>query len=328
MFYLGIDGGGTKTDYEIIDDKGNILSNFSTQTCNYIQIGFENYGKTIMEGATRVCNKAGIGISDLNFTFVGIPSLGESIEDSTELVKVTGEVLGSRNFKCGNDVEVAWAGALACEPGINIVAGTGSIGFGRDQGGNSARAGGWGYFCGDEGSAYWLGRKLIGLFARESDGRMEKSRLYEIVRDKFGLKRDMDFISVIYDDFKLKRDEVSKLQLLLCDAAEQGDTNAIEAYREAAYELSLLVGAIIDKLNFNSNAETAVSYSGGVFKAGGPILTPFEKYITKNNAKLKKPQLKPVTGAALYSLKSSGRVSDSGIIDNLRRQENSAPGGK
>ena len=76
----------------------------------------------------------------------------------------------------------AGGGSLACRAGINLVAGTGAIGFGKDSFGKTARSAGWGYFCGDEGSAYWLGKQLISIFGKEADGRKAKTPLYDIVR--------------------------------------------------------------------------------------------------------------------------------------------------
>ena len=142
MYYLGIDGGGTKTDFEVIDGGGRILSAVKTSTCNYIQIGKENYGKVVREGAEAACRQAGIRISDIAFSCIGIPSFGEIAGDSPDLLRLTKAALGG-SVKCVNDVEVAWAGSLACEPGINLLAGTGSMWYGVDRMGHSARSGGW-----------------------------------------------------------------------------------------------------------------------------------------------------------------------------------------
>ena len=73
-------------------------------------------------------------------------------------------------YRCGNDAVCGWAGALAGEDGINIVAGTGSIGYGEFEG-RAARAGGWGELFSDEGSAHWIAREALSLFSRMSDGR-------------------------------------------------------------------------------------------------------------------------------------------------------------
>jgi len=321
MYYLGIDGGGTKTAFEIIDENGNILSSFKTETCNYIQIGKENFGRVIKEGAIGVCSKANISISDVCFSCIGIPSFDEIASDTSELKNIAMTALQSSNVKCVNDVEVAWSGSLACEPGINLLAGTGSMGYGVDQKNNAVRVGGWGYFCGDEGSAYWLGKKLIELFSKQADGRIEKDKTYDIVREEFDITSDFDFISVIYNKLKFKRDEIAKLQLLLNKAAEQGDRYAVDLYRQAAYELSLIVSAIIDKLNFDVDKSVIVSYSGGIFKAGDIIMAPLKDYVAKYNVTLKEPLLSPVTGAALNALVTCNYHKDKRIVDKLCQQE-------
>ena len=321
MYYLGIDGGGTKTAFEIIDENGNILSSFKTETCNYIQIGKENFGRVIKEGAIGVCSKANISISDVYFSCIGIPSFDEIASDTSELKNIAMTALQSSNVKCVNDVEVAWSGSLACEPGINLLAGTGSMGYGVDQKNNAVRTGGWGYFCGDEGSAYWLGKKLIELFTKQADGRLKKDKIYDIVRKEFDITADFDFISVIYDKLKFKRDEIAKLQLLLNKAAEQGDRYAVDLYRQAAYELSLIVSAIIDKLDFDVDKSVIVSYSGGIFKAGDIIMAPLKDYVAKYNVTLKEPLLSPVTGAALNALVTCNYHKDKRIVDKLCQQE-------
>lgn len=321
MYYLGIDGGGTKTAFEIIDEKGNILSTLTTPTCNYIQIGKENFGKVISDGSAAVCAKANIGLEDIDYTCIGIPSFGEIESDTQKLIEITQNALKSKNVKCVNDVVIAWAGSLGCEPGINLLAGTGSMGYGVDQKNNAMRTGGWGYFCGDEGSAYWLGKKLIELFTKQADGRMEKSRTYDIVCKEFGLTSDFSFIDVVYYKLKFKRDEIARLQLLLNKAADEGDRYAVECYKQAAYELSQIVSAIIKHLDFDKDKNIPVSYSGGVFKVGDLIFDPLKDYLRDFNIVLRKPLLSPVSGAALYALVNGGGSKDNRVVDNLGRQE-------
>jgi len=274
MVYLGLDGGGTKTAIVLINEAGNILSYIVKPSCHYIQIGLDGFHEILADGVKEVCKKTGKNISEIDYSFLGLPAYGENKDDVPKLEAIVRDVLQSDCFKCGNDVEAGWAGSLACQPGINLVGGTGAIGFGRDSQGNSARASGWGYFCGDEGSAYWLGKQLISLFGKEADGREKKTPLYDIVRSNFNLKRDLDFISVVYDKLERKRDKIATLALLLYQAAEEGDERAIDLYRKAAYEHSLTVKALINKLDFSNEEEILVSYSGGVFKAGSYILKP------------------------------------------------------
>src|SRR6056297_3515861 len=302
MYYLGVDGGGTKTAFVLIDKSGNVCSYTKMKSCHYIQVGFEKFKEIIKNGIKKVCELNDCRIDEISYSFLGLPGFGENKEDEAKLVKIVEDILNSKNFQCGNDVEAGWAGSLACEPGINIVGGTGAIGFGKDHTGNSARASGWGYYCGDEGSAYWLGKKLISYFSKEADGRLTKTPLYNIVKDEFDLKRDFDLITVVYEELEMKRDKVASIATLLYKAAQLNDKHAINLYKRAGYEHSLTVKAIINKLSFNESNKILVSYSGGVFKAGKYVLEPFKKHLSNLNMKLIRPRLLPVTGAALYAM--------------------------
>jgi N-acetylglucosamine kinase-like BadF-type ATPase len=326
MYYLGVDGGGTKTAFVLIDEEGKLCSYTKMKSCHYIQVGFKKFEEIIKNGIKKVCDLNGCKIDDISYSFLGLPGFGESKEDEIKLVRIVEKILNSKNFRCGNDVEAGWAGSLACEPGINIVGGTGAIGFGKDHTGNSARASGWGYYCGDEGSAYWLGKKLISYYTKQADGRLTKTPLYNIVKGEFNLKRDFDLITVVYEDLEMKRDKVASIAPLLYKAAQQNDKHAINLYKEAGYEHSLTVKAIIDKLNFNKSNKILVSYSGGVFKAGKYILDPFKEYLSDENIKLIKPKLLPVTGAALYAMKiddenNSNKRDYNIIIDKIQNEE-------
>lgn len=326
MYYLGVDGGGTKTAFVLIDKDGKICSYTKMKSCHYLQVGLEKFEEIIKKGINKLCKLSNCNIEDISYSFFGLPGFGENKEDEIKLIKIVENILDSKKFQCGNDVEAGWAGSLACEPGINIVGGTGAIGFGRDHSGNSARASGWGYYCGDEGSAYWLGKKLISYFSKEADGRLTKTPLYKIVKDKFDLKRDFDLITVVYEELEMKRNKVASIAPLLYKAAQQNDKHAINLYKKAGYEHSLTVKAIINKLNFNIRKKILVSYSGGVFKAGKYILDPFKEYLSDVNVKLIKPRLLPVTGAALYAMKIDDEKNNSKsdynkIIEKIQIEE-------
>jgi N-acetylglucosamine kinase-like BadF-type ATPase len=326
MYYLGVDGGGTKTAFVLIDKDGKICSYTKMKSCHYLQVGLKTFEEIIKKGIKKACNLSKCNIDDISYSFFGLPGFGENKEDEIKLIKIVEKILDSKKFQCGNDVEAGWAGSLACEPGINIVGGTGAIGFGKDHSGNSARASGWGYYCGDEGSAYWLGKKLISYFTKEADGRLTKTPLYKVVKDEFDLKRDFDLITVVYEELEMKRDKVASIAPLLYKAALQDDKHAINLYKKTGYEHSLTVKAIINKLNFNERNKILVSYSGGVFKAGEYVLKPFKEYLNEENVNLIKPILLPVTGAALYAMKIDDekniKVRDyDKIIDKIQNEE-------
>lgn len=323
MMFLGVDGGGTKTEFIIINDEGHIVAHTIQESCHYKQTSFENYEKIIKRGIEEVLNQINLPISEINFAVFGIPGYGEIIEDIDFLEKPIYKLFPNGNFKCVNDSVVAWAGSLACQPGINIVAGTGAIGFGMDINGQVERTSGWGHFCGDEGSAYWLGKKLIEVFTKEADGRMAKTPLYEIVRDELGLKDDFELLDLVLNKYKMDRGKVAQLSKILYTATIVKDEIAISIFRDAAFEHYLMVKSLLEKLDFTSVGEILISYSGGVFNSGNLVLIPLREFLDglNKNIKLINPILRPVTGASLYAYNLCvGDVHDN-VIDRLKAEE-------
>ncbi len=233
---------------------------------------------------------------------MGLPCYGESDEGDCILHKQMVQAFDGIPLYLTNDVEVGWAGSLMLQPGINQVAGTGSICYGRDPSGNTARSGGWDDFYSDEGSGYWLGRRTMEVFTKQSDGRVPRGPLYSIMKEACGIgENDFEFIDYMREHYQVSRDKVATLQLFAEKAALQGDTCAIELYREAAAELALMVAAVKEKLNFPDTG-FPVSCSGGVFKAGPLILPAFQAAVEKLGGTLTTPLLEPVEGAVLLAV--------------------------
>ena len=301
LFFLGVDGGGTKTEFMIMDSQGKVLGFSRKDTCHYKQTSLENFEKIFKNGIEDLCKEAGINVFDIRYSVLGIPGYGEIEEDILGIQLIIKDILKTDRFQCVNDSLVGWAGSLGCKPGINIVAGTGTIGFGMNSIGRSARSGGWGHNCGDEGSAYWIGKRLIKLFTKQSDGRMEKTPLYNIVRENLNIKKDFDLISILLDDYKMERNKIARLSLLVYEAAEEGDLLAKEIFSQAAYEHFLMIKSLVKKLEFVED-KILVSYSGGVFKSGSYILSPLKGYLEEFDLgiQLVEPLLEPISGAVLY----------------------------
>lgn len=320
MYFLGIDGGGSSTEFILINEKGEILLQMTKETCHYKNTSFKKFEEIISKGILEVCEHANIQITDINYSYLGIPGYGEVSDDMPILEKIIEEIFQGAKFKIGNDAEVGWAGSLAAEPGINIVAGTGAIGFGVDPYNKTARASGWDYFIGDEGSAYWLGKKLLELFSKESDGRLKITPLYKIVREYYSLQEDFDLIDIMTIEKYTKRDELAKLSKLVMLAAEQNDQHALDLFSEAAYEHVLSISSIIDQLDFNSIDTIKISYSGGVFKSGEYMLNPLQEKlkVKYDNIELITPILSPIKGSALFASKLYfGNVKEE-ILDQLK----------
>ncbi|HHY14493.1 MAG TPA: ATPase [Firmicutes bacterium] len=316
MFYLGVDGGGTKTAFALCSRKGQILASCVTGTSHPDQIGLDQVRETLNEGLQAVCDTAGIDRNQIAYSIWGLPGYGENLDHVRIQDEMVGELLDTPNYKCVNDVEVGWAGSLACRPGLHMVAGTGSIGFGKDPLGRIARCGGWGEFMGDEGSAHWLGRKLLQLFAKQADHRLEKTVSYSIVRKHFDLKRDLDLVPLITAENE--RDAIAQLARIAYQAAQAGDPHVIGLYREAALELSQTYQGLAKQLDFPPITPIPASYSGGVFNAGDFILKPLQSQLDLVNIALQKPKLTPILGACLYALENGAVQWDDQTVATLK----------
>jgi len=235
---------------------------------------------------------------------MGLPCYGESEAGDKELKKAIKEGFSPVPVYLTNDVEVGWAGSLGLKPGINVVAGTGSIAFGKDESGQAARCGGWSEFFSDEGSCYYIGRESLQLFSKQADGRLPKDELYSIFREGLNLKNDFDIIDLVHDQYIGSRDKVASLQLLTKDAALAGSLSAINLYKIAAEELWRLVLAIRNTLYFQRKPYM-VSYSGGLFKTGDLILPYFFEGVETYGGKPVSPKYEPMYGALLLAFEKS-----------------------
>ncbi len=290
---------------------------------DYLQSSIDNFKETLTEGIYQISKNINIRIIDIDYSFLGLPSYGEQKKYEPQIEEIINEIIGPGKYSLGNDVEAGWAGSLGCKPGIHLVAGTGSIGFGKDPTGNKARAGGWGHLFGDEGSAYWLGKEALSIFSKQADGRLDKTIIYDLIKNKTNLTDDIDLISYITESLEMKRNKIAEFAVDLHKAAFKGDTFALNAFSDAACELNMIIEALIKKLNFPPGLSIPVSYSGGVFNSGDYILKPLKRKISER-AVMVKPLLKPVTGAALYALTSYRKEFDlDSIIKKLKSEEKS-----
>jgi len=181
--FLGVDGGGTKTAFVLVDARGGIRASHVIGSVSHLSEGFERAAALLAEGTRAAIERAGTATNQIDFAFFALGSYGEDSAVTARLDAMPGSLLDAGRFRCGNDMLASWAGSLACEDGISVIAGTGSMAYG-EYAGRSARAGGWGELIGDEGSAYWIAREGMNLFSRMSDGRAPRGPLLALVRDR------------------------------------------------------------------------------------------------------------------------------------------------
>lgn len=301
--YLGVDGGGTKTRFALMDGDGRLVAQAQTGTTYHPEVGFDGVRRILEEGVGSVLGQAGVrDASAIAFAFFGLPAHGENSRATSCLDAIPAQVLGHDRYRCDNDMVCGWAGSLACGDGINIVAGTGSIGYGQRRGLN-ARGGGWGEAFSDEGSAYWIAVQGLNAYSRMSDGRLPKGPLHALVNQRLELATDLDLCARIYGPEAGTRAGIAQISRIVADAARQGDAVAHDIYARAGRELADIVVAIRNRLGFDGDETVAVSYSGGAFSVGDLLLQPFASALQAASPRfeLRKPLHEPHYGAALYA---------------------------
>ena len=165
-YFLGIDGGGTKTTCAV-GDESHLLAMATAGPSNIVRVGESQARQSLQQSALQACAAAGITPAQVSHTCVGgsgaaRPELSEIVRQSlAEILPAPIDVVG--------DMQIALEAAFDTGPGVVVIAGTGSIAYGRDRQGATARAGGWGFAIGDEGSAHWIGRAALSAVLRASD---------------------------------------------------------------------------------------------------------------------------------------------------------------
>lgn len=323
MYYLGIDGGGSKTIFLLTDETGNHLASWKAGSASYKQIGIEGVARLVEEGIRQVFYEAGITKAgeipwkELSCC-LGLPMYGESRPNDEQVARQLALQLPNLQLRLVNDVQVGWAGSLLLESGINVVAGTGSIAYGRNRKGEEARCGGWSEWFSDEGSGRWLGMKCMELFSKEADGRIERGPLYELVRERFSLDEDTEMIDVFEGSILERRERIAALQEILLEAAGQKDEAALGAYEAAAEELALM--AITLKKRLFGEETCVAAGSGGIFKVGEVLLEPFGKRLEKAGIRLIPAQASPQAGAVLLAFEAVNEGSPrEEFIKNIKK---------
>jgi N-acetylglucosamine kinase-like BadF-type ATPase len=324
-----VDGGGSKTRFLLLDETGTVLASHTEGSAYHVEIGAEALRAMLAQGIRTTLRQGGVTASHLTFAFLGLPAYGEDRSAVPLLDAAPSSALPTARFRVGNDMVCGWAGALAGEDGINVVAGTGSIAYGEYQG-RGARAGGWGELFSDEGSAYWVAREGLRLFSRMSDGRAPRGPLYERVRNQFALQDDLDLCGALYGKSAAQRSQFAQLSKLVGEAASAGDEQAAALFNQAAQELAEIIDAVRAQLQVPQATELAVSYSGGLFQLGDLLLAPLQAALmsTPRRYRFLGARLPPEAGAALQAAKLSGTPLTAGSIAILEAHMRGNLGGE
>jgi len=288
--YLGIDAGGTKTDCAV-SNGAELLGQATGASCKLARVGKEKARENLQAVVRRACDVARIRLQDVQHVCIGMAgaSLAEAVNWAQETLR---ELMPAATIYVAGDHVIAHRAAFGTSPGVLAISGTGSIAFGRNQGGETARAGGWGPNVSDEGSAFWVGREAVS----------EALHAYDVGRSS-GL------LALIAECWKVAPEDVirlanaaeprfSELAGPVAETAEKGDPNARLITERAGKALAGLAGAVINRLWPNGGV-VPVALAGGVLQGSALVRQAF-----KDAMRTEQPQaavsfayVRPVLGA-------------------------------
>ncbi|MPY88167.1 MAG: ATPase [Luteitalea sp.] len=261
MHVLGIDAGGTKTVCLLADEQGTVLARAQGSGANLPSLGELEVEKTLhhlMEEA--------IGQTTIVPQAICIGIAGVDREEDAAIIRAIMRRIGYRaRLVVTNDALIALTAGVGDAPGVVVMAGTGSIAYGRNARNEAARAGGWGYVLGDEGSGYWMGRHALRAVVRAADGRGGSTALTRHVLAHFGVDQPQDLVREVYHR-ALRPSAIAALAAAVQRAHDEGDVMATAILEQGAGELMACAASVVAQLGMAHDAFPFV-LAGGVVHA-------------------------------------------------------------
>ena len=160
MIFIGCDGGSTKTEWLLCNERGRVLAHRTFSGCNCAFLGEDGFARLMADSAESLLADAGINAADVASAMFALTGYGEIPgTESSFPAALRAALPGCGQILIDNDSVAGWAGSLAAKPGINVVAGTGSVAYGRDPQRHGYRVGGWSLFFADAGFCSWVARQ-------------------------------------------------------------------------------------------------------------------------------------------------------------------------
>ena len=256
--YLGIDGGGSKTAC-VIGDENSVLGKGTSAGSNVVRVGERKARASLGTAIRQACAAAGIAPAQIERTCVGIA--GGARSEIAETVRRLLSEFVSGEVEVVGDMVIAMEAAFASRPGVIVIAGTGSIAYGRNAKGETARAGGWGFAISDEGSGHWIGRSAVAASMRAYDESETANVLLTSIM-KFWNAPTREQL-VLTANGSPSPDFAALLPTVL-SASDAGDATAGSVLTQAGVELATLAKIVISRM-FAKDETVPVAVSGGVF---------------------------------------------------------------
>jgi glucosamine kinase len=305
---VGVDGGGSKTRAVVADHRGTEIVAVDGDA-SAVKPGRAEESAAVIASVVRdALAAAGMPHVTPRVLCVGVAGVGRETERQQLWQALMGMELADE-IVVHADATVALDDAFGDGPGILLVAGTGSIAYGRSPAGNFARCGGWGSVIGDEGSGAWIGRRALSIVTAASDGREPETALSGAILTATQTNETTELIN--WASTATPRD-LASLAPAVMSTAEGGDLRASALVTMAAEELALHVRTLARALFMDERASIPVALGGGLLGRRQLLRKRVESRLRSlvPGAQVQAAEVVPARGAVRGALRFLGPVED------------------
>ena len=294
-YFVGVDGGGTKTALVACTADGREVASSVCGPLNFNFIGLDAALKNLGEGIAALALPTGSIVA----VGIGDPSIDDESESSTakEFATRAAELLNAPVYIRSDAYMTLFALTSGQKPGVLIISGTGSMAIGENGAHGIAVVGGWGRLTGDEGSGYYIGREGICAALRAFDGVVPQTILTTAALDYFGVSAPRDLISVFYGE---SEPDIAGFSRCVAKCAEDGDKIAKGILLDAAAHLSRYASVLLERCHAD-----LLGVWGSVLCKNEIVRRAFEDGVRQNfpSVQICEPAISAELAAALYAAK-------------------------
>lgn len=269
---VGVDGGATKTRVIVANAEGEELATL-TGTASAVRPGEAQHSADVIERlvgeALAACDRED---ETPEAVCIGVAGVGRDAEYSAFMAALSKRPL-AEELVVLPDFFVALEDAFGDDAGIVLIAGTGSVAYGRGPAGKMARCGGWGPACGDEGSGAWIGRRALSVITGSADGREPETALLGVVLTHLEMESADELVAW---GSTATPGQLAQLANVVTTVAVTGDQRATSLCTLACEELVLHVRTLARHLFADERAAVPVALAGGLFERGSYLRTIVE----------------------------------------------------
>lgn len=309
---LGMDIGGTKTHAVLADTTGRLLGQGFSTAANINFVTLAQAEGAFTEAIGQAQKQAGLEKLQTEVAIIGMEPSPHPLYPVLEKVAEPKKTLHKKEGEC------SLVGGLAEPTGISLIAGTGSVGWGRNKQGKTHMTSCWG-IIGDEGSAYDLARRGVNAAFWATDRRGPDTKLCQALCEHFKVEKVQDFVTPIYQNPDVRKN-FAALSRIVMKVAQAGDPVAVEIIEEGARSLAFIITTCADVLDMQDEPYK-IAATGGLVSKGGWYFDLVQQGVRQKHAKatLVKPKFEPAVGAALIGLAEIGIEWDESLVSNMEK---------